>query len=86
MHTIRGNNLMNRPSLDQLLKYVDCRYTLVSVAARRARQITNEKRLQTKGNKEEHSIKEVSLALRELVEGKITYRHIKNVSVEDNEA
>jgi DNA-directed RNA polymerase subunit omega len=57
---------MKQPSLDVLMKYVDCKYTLVIAAAKRARA------LMANSNSEEFKdIKPVSLALNEIGEGKI---------------
>ena len=57
---------MINPSLDELKKFVDCRYTLVTAAAKRARKILEENR-----GDEERSIKAVTLALEEIRDGKI---------------
>lgn len=63
---------MNKPSLDQLLSKVDSKYSLVVAAAKRARTITEEK-----GQADFAGIKSVTLALKEIVDGKITYRKTK---------
>jgi len=68
---------MNRPSLDELLKHVDSRYTLVVVSAKRARQLT-EKVLQQDTSIDPVTVsKPVSAALQETVQGKIKYRRTK---------
>jgi DNA-directed RNA polymerase subunit omega len=60
------------PSLDELLKNVDSRYTLVTAAAKRARKILEESR-----QDEEKTIKAVSLALEEIGTRKIKIEHTK---------
>lgn len=54
------------PSLDELLRKVDNRYTLVTAAAKRARRILEEEK-----NNEEKTVKAVSIALEEIGAGKI---------------
>lgn len=63
---------MNQPSLDELMKKVDSRYTLVVVAAKRARAITE---AQEEGDGSE--IKPVTRALHEIAQGKISYQWTK---------
>ncbi|GAW93952.1 DNA-directed RNA polymerase subunit omega [Calderihabitans maritimus] len=63
---------MNQPSLDQLMKYVDSKYTLVVVAAKRARMLTAEAK-----NGEEEVKKPVTIALHEIGEGKIRWERTK---------
>ena len=60
------------PRMDDLLKRVDSRYTLVSVVAKRARKITegDKKMVDSKNN----SV--VSVASEELVEDKYSYEKI----------
>ena len=60
---------MVNPSTDDLLKKVDSRYTLVVLAAKRARQILVGSRVLS----EEQSTKDVTNALEEILEGKIYY-------------
>jgi DNA-directed RNA polymerase subunit omega len=60
------------PSLDELVKQVDSRYTLVIAAAKRARQILGDGRMD-----EENSTKAVSLALQEIGNGKINIERTK---------
>ncbi|TCL62971.1 DNA-directed RNA polymerase subunit omega [Hydrogenispora ethanolica] len=60
------------PSLDELLKKVDSRYTLVTAAAKRARKILEEEQLN-----EEKSIKAVTIALEEIGAGKIKVERTK---------
>ncbi|HEY8463219.1 MAG TPA: DNA-directed RNA polymerase subunit omega [Bacillota bacterium] len=61
------------PSLDELLKSVDSRYSLVAAAAKRARQIMEESH-----SDEEKSIKAVSLALNEIAAQKVKIEHTKS--------
>ncbi len=56
------------PPVADLLKNVDSRYLLVNVVAQRARQIAAE----AEENQEELTEKPVTLAIREVAEGKIT--------------
>ena len=57
------------PSIPQLLKHVNSRYRLVNVVAHRARTISEE--AEEKGVELEE--KPVSMAVRELAEGKLDY-------------
>lgn len=61
------------PSLDSLVTKVDSKYTLVVLAAKRARQLLDgeENMVVTK------STKNVSNALREVFEDKVTYQRTK---------
>jgi len=69
--------VMNKPSLDELMKFVDSRYTLVVVSAKRARQIT-EMALRQNGELDpEVASKPVTAALYETVRGKINYRRTR---------
>lgn len=65
---------MIKPPLDALLKTVDCKYTLVVLAAKRARAITNGEGalIESKSNKP------VTVALEEIASGRITYHRTKN--------
>ena len=57
------------PSLESLMKRVDSKYTLVTLAAKRARQLTD-------GDKplvDVDTTKVVSIAMEEIDQGKITY-------------
>ena len=56
------------PPVADLLKHVDSRYLLVNVVAHRARQIA----LEAETFKEELPEKPVTLAIREVAEGKLT--------------
>ena len=64
---------MINPSLDELIKQVDSRYTLVTVAAKRARRLLEEVDQQS----DERSVKAVSIALEEIQAGKIKIERIK---------
>ncbi|NLY56436.1 MAG: DNA-directed RNA polymerase subunit omega [Firmicutes bacterium] len=58
---------MSKPvTIDELTKQIDNKYALVVTAAKRARQI-----LEERGDQGE---KPVTIALREIAEGKITYQ------------
>jgi len=65
---------MIEPSINELLKKVDSRYTLVVVAAKRARQIAEGSHKLTNSN----SDKSVTLAIHEINENKITYVRTKS--------
>lgn len=65
---------MIHPSTDELLDKVDSRYTLVIMAAKRARKLREKQ-----ANRDEAQIfKEVSAALEDIAAGKITYERTKN--------
>ncbi len=68
---------MNQPSLDQLMQKVDSRYTLVVVAAKRARQLTEKKENQREENIDGLVRKPVTEALQEVVNNKVNYRRTK---------
>ena len=57
------------PPINELTKKVPCRYSLVVVAAKRARQIVNGSAPLVKTN----SDKPVSIALHEIVDGAVGY-------------
>lgn len=57
------------PSINELLEKVDSRYTLVLLASKRARQLVEG----DKAFSDTKSKKAVSIAVQEIVEGKITY-------------
>jgi len=61
---------MSQPSLDELMKKVDSRYTLVVVAAKRARTLTE--RASTKDD--DAVSKPVTTALMEIAENKVVYK------------
>jgi DNA-directed RNA polymerase subunit omega len=60
---------MYNPSINELSKIGDSRYTLVMLAAKRSRQLVDG----AKPFIETESTKPVSIAIEEIVEGKITY-------------
>ena len=64
---------MNKPPLAVLLSKVDSRYTLVTVAGKRAREIVSGSKPLVDCN----STKPVTIALEEIAQGKITSRRIK---------
>jgi|GEM_PF-56474 len=74
---------MVNPSTDALMTKVDSRYGLVVLAARRARQLMTGAEVKAKNQ----STKNVTNALEEIVEGKITYEIVKDAreEVEDLE-
>lgn len=74
---------MNKPRIDALLEKVDSKYALVTIAAKRARQINNYYR-----NRDEGSIDDIpppmidtrsrnilTVALEEIDAGRISYRY-----------
>ncbi len=61
------------PSIDELFEKVDSKYTLVIMAAKRGRQIRDG----SKPMAECESRKEVSIALHEIVTGKIEYERVR---------
>jgi len=63
------------PSIDKLIQHVDSKYTLVIVAAKRARQIKNN--LLEKEKKEHKTYKEVTMALEEIAQGDVFYERKK---------
>lgn len=64
---------MIHPSLDVLVKKVDSKYTLVVLAAKRAREILdgNQPAVESKSNKQ------VTIALEEVANNKISYERTK---------
>lgn len=62
------------PSIDELLKNVDSRYSLVIMAAKRARQL----REKQNSSEEIKPKKEVSVALEEIAAGKISFERTKD--------
>ncbi|SKC87253.1 DNA-directed RNA polymerase subunit omega [Maledivibacter halophilus] len=65
---------MLKPPINELLKKVDSRYTLVIVASKRAREIIDgsEKRTDIQSNKP------VTIAVNELLEDKISFKRIES--------
>lgn len=64
---------MVKPSLDNLVDKVDSKYTLVVLAAKRARQLRDGDEMTVKT----HSNKKVTNALEEIASGTITYERTK---------
>ncbi len=60
---------MNRPYIDNLLKKVDSKYSLVIAAARRARQIVDGQPALV--DEKKYDFKAVTIALHEIDEGKV---------------
>lgn len=68
--------MMNKPYIDELSQKGESRYTLIAVAAKRARQITeNNPELSRSG-----AINPVSQALHEINDDKLQWRHRSNVT------
>ena len=63
------------PSLDNLLKKVDSKYTLVVLTSRRAREIVAGDRLLVNSK----SNKAVTIALEEIAADKVTYERVKPI-------
>lgn len=66
--------MMCYPSIDALVKKVDSKYTLVTLAAQRAREITDGQPALVPGAE---SQKPVTVALEEVLKDKITYSFTK---------
>lgn len=64
---------MNYPTIDFLLSKIDTKYTLVVLAAKRAREIINGSELLV----DNKSSKPVTIALEEIAQGKITFQQTK---------
>lgn len=62
--------MMSYPSIDSLVKKIDNKYTLVTLAAMRARELNNGAAPLVEGAEGK---KTVSIALQEIDDGKITY-------------
>lgn len=62
------------PSIDELMPKVDSKYTLVVLAAKRARQLLDGAEVRAS----KVSTKNVTNALEEVVEDKITYQRVKS--------
>lgn len=60
------------PSIDNLLKHIDSKYTLVTISARRAREL---KELEVEGSAQQNdSSKLVGIALKEIDDGELSYK------------
>ncbi len=66
---------MVNPTMDELLKKVDSKYTLVVLAAKRARQLLDGAELKVSMK----STKNVTNALEEIIEDRIKYERTKEV-------
>lgn len=66
--------MLNKPPLNQMMAHVDSKYTLVTVAAKRARATidNNSDMLHV------DMLNPVSLALEEIADGKIEWRRLKD--------
>ena len=71
---VKNELSMIEPPISSLLEKVDSRYTLVVVAAKRARQLTDGANPLIKGN----SDKPVTVAINEINDNKITYVRTKS--------
>ncbi len=69
MKAIEPMSMVN-PSTDALMRQVDSRYGLVVLAAKRARQLLDGDEIKVR----QQSTKDVTNALEEIVEGKISYQ------------
>lgn len=69
------------PSINDLLKKADSRYTLVMMASKRARQLVEG----DSPNVDEISNKPVSIAIHEIAEDKIGYTRNSDDNIEDQE-
>lgn len=69
---------MNKPSLDQLMQNMDSRYSLVVIAAKRARVLTEkvETDREMSTNRESYK-KPVTQALQELIRDKVKYKRTR---------
>lgn len=69
-----GNRKVDlEPSMDELMKFVDSKYTMVVAAAKRARQLTDGKVATVR----HRSAKPVCIALEELAGGTLHYERTK---------
>jgi len=68
---------MHKPSLDKLMQRVDSRYSLVVVAAKRARQLTEIALQQDADRNVEAVSNPVSAALYDIAKGKIKFRRTR---------
>ncbi|MDO4203379.1 MAG: DNA-directed RNA polymerase subunit omega [Selenomonadaceae bacterium] len=71
---------MVTPSINTLLKKMDSRYALVVLAAKRARQLMEDESI-LKSDENMRSNKNVTNALEEIAEGKITFKRSKELNV-----
>ena len=71
---------MVTPSINTILKKMDSRYALVVLAAKRARQLMEDESI-LKSDENMRSNKNVTNALEEIAEGKITFKRSKELYV-----
>lgn len=71
--------MMNKPYIDELTQQCDSRYTLIAVAAKRARQITTDNPELSRSG----SVNPVSQALHEIYDGKLRWRHRNQETASD---
>ena len=77
--------MMVKPGITTLSKCVDSRYTLVTMAAKRARMLGEEKQ-ETEEAAPIDTRKPVAIAVDEIASGKVGYiRHIDRIQSENNE-
>jgi DNA-directed RNA polymerase subunit omega len=69
---------MNKPPLDTLMDKVDSKYTLIAIGAKRARQITENRPELLEGG----TVNPVSVALKEISQGKIKWERVKTLPKE----
>lgn len=68
-----GYRLLNEPSLDELIKKADSRYTLVVAAAKRARVLTEQNQQGLLGP----ATKPVTQALEEIANNKVRFKALR---------
>jgi len=74
---------LDKPRIDLLLEHVDSKYALVTMAAKRARQINNYYRSREEGSIDDippplvdtRSRNILTIAMEEIKEGKVSYRY-----------
>lgn len=71
--------MMIKPGISELSRCVDSRYTLVTMAAKRARMIGEN----SEEAKTPESLKPVSKAVREIAEGRVSYVRHQSIKNED---
>jgi DNA-directed RNA polymerase subunit omega len=66
--------MVNKPPLSELMQHVDTKYTLVSIAAKRARTMIDN----NPDMLHDSQMNPVTLALEEVAEGKVEWQRIKD--------
>ncbi|HEX7066460.1 MAG TPA: DNA-directed RNA polymerase subunit omega [Bacillales bacterium] len=61
---------MLEPSIDELMEQIDSKYMLVTIAAKRARELQN---IRSGESEDASSRKYVGMALKEVAQGKLAY-------------